>query len=427
MVHGVFRSAFLALCLSLGAWPAWAQVPMRIEASMRQPDGKILVAGQGTSAGSPKRILIGRLNADGSLDVSFVSGGWLTYTADPSVSAFRATALAVAADGKIVVALVQDAYPGLLRLNADGSPDSSFGNGVPGLLVDQSADSMRINALMPFPTGDIVAIGAHAGPYTNNVLTPALARYSSNGRDPYFGQGPSGLKLPFWSITQAEGELRAAADWGNNKFVAAGYMNNGDTRWFLLARFYIWGDFDYSFANGGWTRPVDGEAVGITAEPGGNIFASGHDAHRVGMQTANNFMVAAFDTYGQPLYGFSYGGVLRSPVFIDSYWDASATAVSAARIPGSSDVVVAGTTVQSGPTVACDAAVTCAAATNTVSYPYTLPAGAAAPTATKLYNAAINTGMAGQTVDATFQLAIPASTLAGSYSSTWTYSLVSGP
>ena len=50
-----------------------------------------------------------------------------------------------------------------------------------------------------------------------------------------------------------------------------------------------------------------------------------------------------------------------------------------------------------------------------------------APTAQKLYNAALNTGMGNQTVTGSFRLAIPGNTYAGTYSSTWTYSLVSAP
>ena len=62
-----------------------------------------------------------------------------------------------------------------------------------------------------------------------------------------------------------------------------------------------------------------------------------------------------------------------------------------------------------------------------MSYPYTLPAGATAPTATKIFSSAANTGLGNQTVTVVFQLATPASTFAGSYGSTWTYTLVSGP
>ncbi len=44
-----------------------------------------------------------------------------------------------------------------------------------------------------------------------------------------------------------------------------------------------------------------------------------------------------------------------------------------------------------------------------------------------MYNAAVNTGMGAQTVTPTWQLVVPASAKAGTYTSTWTYSLVSGP
>jgi len=84
-------------------------------------------------------------------------------------------------------------------------------------------------------------------------------------------------------------------------------------------------------------------------------------------------------------------------------------------------------TVQSAPTVTCDTGATCTTAATNVSYPYTLPAGSTAPTATKIFNGAANTGLGNQTVTVTMRLAIPASTFAGSYTSTWTYSLVAGP
>lgn len=69
----------------------------------------------------------------------------------------------------------------------------------------------------------------------------------------------------------------------------------------------------------------------------------------------------------------------------------------------------------------------CSVSTNSVTYPVTVPAAASAPTAAKLYNAAANTGLGPVTVTLTFQLTVPAATRAGSYSSAWTFSLVSGP
>jgi WxL domain surface cell wall-binding len=103
------------------------------------------------------------------------------------------------------------------------------------------------------------------------------------------------------------------------------------------------------------------------------------------------------------------------------------TATSTTFTTGSVTLSTTATTVQSAPTTACDASSTCTLATNSVSYPYTLPAAASAPTATKVFNAAANTGQGNQTVTVTWQLNVPANTVAGTYTSTWTISLVSGP
>ena len=92
-----------------------------------QPDGKILVGGNFTTLAGQARRSLGRLNADGSLDTSFTSeiGG-----AQPWVQS-----LAVQADGKILVGgwfttLAGESRSHLGRLNADGSLDTTFTNGV---------------------------------------------------------------------------------------------------------------------------------------------------------------------------------------------------------------------------------------------------------------------------------------------------------
>lgn len=85
------------------------------------------------------------------------------------------------------------------------------------------------------------------------------------------------------------------------------------------------------------------------------------------------------------------------------------------------------TTVLAAPSLACKAATTCTLATNAVTFPFTLPAAAVAPTAQKLFNAAVDTGLGAQTFTPTWRLAIPATTYAGTYTSTWTFTLSSGP
>jgi len=91
-----------------------------------QADGKILVGGSFTTLGGQTRCLLGRLNADGTLDSRFNPGMGLS---SPGV-----TSLAAQADGKILVAggfatLGGQPCSVLGRLNADGTLDSGFNPG----------------------------------------------------------------------------------------------------------------------------------------------------------------------------------------------------------------------------------------------------------------------------------------------------------
>ncbi len=105
------------------------------------------------------------------------------------------------------------------------------------------------------------------------------------------------------------------------------------------------------------------------------------------------------------------------------------TATSTTFTSAAHTLSTAATTVTAAPKVACDAGVTCVKATKTalVTYPYTLPAAAVAPAATRLFNSAANKGMGDQTITPTWRLAVPADAYVGAYTSTWTLSLVSGP
>ena len=109
-------------------------------------------------------------------------------------------------------------------------------------------------------------------------------------------------------------------------------------------------------------------------------------------------------------------------------WNITATSTTFTTGGGAPKLLsTSATSITSAPTASCDASATCTTATNSITYPYVLPAAATAPTATKVFNAAANTGMGNQTLTPAWKLAIPASTYAGTYTSTWTISLVSGP
>jgi hypothetical protein len=105
----------------------------------------------------------------------------------------------------------------------------------------------------------------------------------------------------------------------------------------------------------------------------------------------------------------------------------SLTATSTQFSSGSNTLATNSVAVAGAPSDACDAGATCALASNSIAYPYPLPAGSGPPSASKFFDAATSTGMGDQVVTPTFALAIPASTVQGTYTSTWTVSVVSGP
>lgn len=70
---------------------------------------------------------------------------------------------------------------------------------------------------------------------------------------------------------------------------------------------------------------------------------------------------------------------------------------------------------------------TCTNPTNAIAYPVAVPAAATSPTPVKFFDAAANTGLGKFTVTPTVQVSVPANTLAGTYTSTLTLAVVSGP
>jgi hypothetical protein len=106
-------------------------------------------------------------------------------------------------------------------------------------------------------------------------------------------------------------------------------------------------------------------------------------------------------------------------------WNISAT--STTFTTGTFQLPTDAMTVASTPAWACDTGFTCAAPIDSVTYPYTLPAGATAPAATELVNAAAGSGTGHETITPTFSLEVPANAHSGNYTSTWTFTLASGP
>src|SRR5205823_3652010 len=120
---------------------------------VRQADGKFVIA---SSDDYNYRVLVGRLNADGTPDTTFGQGG---VYAIPSPNAHQVRAIAVQADGKVLLGgdgfSVPSGQSGFIidRLTADGKPDPTFGQG--GEVVVGFSGNDRLSGLAVLPAGDI--------------------------------------------------------------------------------------------------------------------------------------------------------------------------------------------------------------------------------------------------------------------------------
>jgi uncharacterized delta-60 repeat protein len=160
-----------------------------------QPDGKIVVAGEAyinSGLALNRDFALARYNSNGTLDTSFGTGGKVISDFTSNDAAFS---LALQPDGKIVAAGMANVSRGygfaLARYNSDGTLDISFGTG--GLattdfgLLDQGFSNAYAASLAVQPDGGFVAAGRA---YFNGGFHSGLARYKSDGTlDDSFGTG----------------------------------------------------------------------------------------------------------------------------------------------------------------------------------------------------------------------------------------------
>jgi hypothetical protein len=108
-------------------------------------------------------------------------------------------------------------------------------------------------------------------------------------------------------------------------------------------------------------------------------------------------------------------------------WNLSIT--STAFTTGSQSLSNTASSINAAPTVACSGVGGhCTSPDDSaITYPVGVPAGASAPTAVKFFDAKANTGLGKFTITPTVTIAIPGNTYAGTYTSTVTIALNTGP
>jgi uncharacterized delta-60 repeat protein len=144
-----------------------------IYANVLQPDGKIVVGGAFTSVNGINQISLARLNADGSRDATFISP-FVTGSTQTTIYA-----LTLQADGKILIGgtlVTPSGTKTLVRVNADGSLDTSF-------VVAASSVFGQVSKIVVESDGRILASGAFSGVSrlnSNGSFVESIAMFTFN-------------------------------------------------------------------------------------------------------------------------------------------------------------------------------------------------------------------------------------------------------
>jgi uncharacterized delta-60 repeat protein len=273
-----------------------------------QPDGKIVVAGtRFTSSGD---FAVARYNTDGSLDTSFGTGG-LVFTDLNGGSADLARAMALQADGKIVLAgdtsatvVPADQDFAVVRYNTDGSLDTTFGTG--GIVMTdfgaqffEGAFSVAIDS-----AGRIVAAGGSFNFTTARDF--AVARYNPDGSLDTTFDGDGRVITPL-SLTNVDIAADVAIQ-PDNRIVVVGFANGK----MALVRYDTDGSLDTTFGGTGVVAPsfggISDEASAVIVQPDGKVLA-------VGVTTVfgnGDFAMVRYNADGTPDASFGSGGLVAT-------------------------------------------------------------------------------------------------------------------
>jgi len=208
---------------------------------VRQPDGKIIIAGGYQSSG-----IIARFNENGTLDTSFASGGIHRPNINQSGVDYI-TAAVVQPDGKILVG-GNAAFPFspartyLLRYNANGTLDESFGSEGYSVYNNFDTDPGSPKYLFLQSTGKIIFVSGVDSAFNGG----AIRRFNANGTlDNTFA--------PQFIAPDAYTQVTVQPD---DKILVAYYVSRNDTldrnhTDIIVTRFNANGGTDTNFGNAG--------------------------------------------------------------------------------------------------------------------------------------------------------------------------------
>jgi uncharacterized delta-60 repeat protein len=288
-------------------------------------DNKIVVVGGARASNRINTLPVAvRLNPDGSLDSSFGNGGkaWIPLPGGKSAGG-HLNAVAIQSDGMIVAAGVALAIPYIVRLNPNGTVDTSFN-------ADPGPDASFLTSLRIQRFGSeerIVVAGATHGYYGAGMAT--VWRFTSSG-SPDTSFGGTGMVVTSFHAPDAhyvEDMFNDLAIDSSNRIVAAGYALDHpyypdltSESQLALARYDEYGNLDPMFGIGGKVMAPSGQDYGIgnatAIQADGHILVAGYSHDNAADGNPVNYMLGVwrFNADGTADTVFGNGGWVPDPI-----------------------------------------------------------------------------------------------------------------
>lgn len=306
-----------------------------------QENGRILLTSAGGAGG------VTRLLANGNLDRTFGSGGYLYAGAS---SSWYPTSVGVAKDGTIFTAGMSG-YPNdpgeawygwLYRITADGRTGEVTGgmtNGESGNPKTQINDFVFAANEMAIVAGTV----AERRPDAKSHLSLARLTEDPFGGglvtepDPSFG---GGLVQSSFFPDSAFPEAANALSWSKGRLLVAGTANDD----LLLARYSRQGILQPGFGRGGWTTTSIGNGTDIgndlAVSRDGSIYVAGGSER--GCESCASLLLARYGKRGRLQPGFGRRGIVAPGIDRKRYGKSASEIAYAVKVLAGGEVLVGG-------------------------------------------------------------------------------------
>ncbi|MGE9743212.1 delta-60 repeat domain-containing protein [Bdellovibrio bacteriovorus] len=282
-----------------------------------QPDGKILGVGLANDTNDDAHIAVLRLNSDGSLDTTFDSDG-ISYLNLPGALFSEGKRLHLLANGKILVAgeayITSYRQMFVARYNSNGSLDTTFNSGSGFNILTIAGRNNEVEDLKTDNLGRIVVGGAT---WPSGDLSGVIARLDADGNlDTTFGG--TGIVITNRS-SSASDSIHRVHPLIDGSVLVSGYLTTAGNSNCYLSKYTDTGLVDNTF-NGTGISVVDfgGSDVcrGMNVQSDNSILLSGN--------SASNFVVAKLNSAGSLDASYGSSGLASVDITGNTDYDYSA-------------------------------------------------------------------------------------------------------